>query len=136
MDYKMEVLMKKLICLQIILCLNFSALAKSEGVKLKGTNLSNNIQQNQIVNEAYYRQAQREYRRKNFNESIKLFEHFVVDNKSMTSDYAKERVFWSVDLVVRTQLRINKDPDAAISFLNRISKIIHLNEAESDIISE
>lgn len=114
----------------LILILVFGNIAHGETIKKKYK------EENSKSFEKIYREAQREFGRKNYPEAIKLFEKFISKNKTAKTKYIKSRVFWSIDLVVRTHLRVYKDADAALSFLKKMNSIPNLSDAEDDIIQE
>ena len=89
-----------------------------------------------MVQQNSYREAQREFSKKNYPAALKLFEKFVFDNKDSKDKYIKTRVLWSVDIVARIHLKVNKDVDKASAFLNKIIKMKNLNDAEFDSIQE
>ena len=89
-----------------------------------------------IVKVATYREAQREFNRRNYQEAIRLFESFIENNKKRKTKLVKERVLWSIDLVARIYLRTYKDAVSAIDFLEKVYKNVSLNDSEEDIILE
>jgi tetratricopeptide (TPR) repeat protein len=86
--------------------------------------------------QSMYREGQREFNKRNYKESLVLFNQYIEKNKNIKNKKTKERVFWAIDQVSRIYLMIYKDTDKAISFLESISKSVKLSEAEDDDISE
>jgi hypothetical protein len=80
--------------------------------------------------------AFKELQRQNYNVSLSLFTDYISRNKSIKNKKVKEKVFWSIDTSLRIYLRINKDPDGAISFINKILKKYNFSDAEEDILLE
>ena len=83
-----------------------------------------------------YREAQQHFRRKNYAEAARIFGQFLEKEKKDRSPFVRERVFWSIDLIVRIHLRVRKNPDAALDFLKHVRKGLSLNEAQEDSIDE
>lgn len=100
------------------------------------TMLNNQKVSKKISTLSDYREAQREYRRKNYLQSIELFEEFIEENKARKNKIIKKRVLWAIDLVSRIYLRVYKDPARAINFLEKVQRNVVLNDAEGDIILE
>lgn len=83
-----------------------------------------------------YREGQREFQRKNFSKALSLFENFIFENHGTKDKKIRQRVLWSIDLTVKTYLRVRKDPTTTISFLNKILKTVKLTESEEEAILE
>jgi tetratricopeptide (TPR) repeat protein len=106
--------MKIIILSTLLILISFGAMAKNDSYEL----------------------GQREFSRKNFSKSNKIFEKFIVDNKLSKDKETRSKILWAVDLVVRTHLQTFKDPDSALKFLNKVDGLLKLNDAEDDIIQE
>lgn len=80
-----------------------------------------------------YRSAQRKFLKKNYKEALPLLEKYLSESKGRK--YKRERLFWIIDQIGRIHLRINRNPDAAIKFFEKlIVKDDRLSEAEEDDI--
>ena len=86
--------------------------------------------------EGLYREAQREFRKKNYPKSLDLFMTYIDKNKTRKIKPSKEQVLWSIDIVSRIHIGVNKDSVIAIFFLERIIKNVSLDEAEKSNIFE
>ena len=83
-----------------------------------------------------YEKGQKEFTKAHFDKASDLFEEFVMANKGKMNDETKKRVFWSIDMIMRIQLRVNKSPKKAILFLEKINKSFQLNDSDFDTIQE
>ena len=88
------------------------------------------------VNYSVYRRAQREFMKKNYTVALNNFEKFIQNNKSSKDIVTKKKIFWSVDLIMRTHLKVRQDPDGALKFLSNILNVVKFNEVEVDSIQE
>lgn len=89
--------------------------------------------QSKLVTVQTYTQAQKEFNKKNYLQSIEYFEKFIEANKHKKD---KRKVFWSIDQVGRIYLRVEKSPGKAIKFFNKVLKDVKLNDADEDTIQE
>jgi len=86
--------------------------------------------------ESLYREAQREFNKQNYKESLTLFIEYIEKNKNKVTPKSKNRFFWAIDQVSRIYLRVYKDTEQTIAFLESISKTTELSDAEEDDINE
>jgi len=83
--------------------------------------------------DATYREAQREYTRKNFKSALPLLEKYLTDSKK--KKYKRERLFWVIDQIGRIHLRVNKNPSRALAFFENIVTDKRLSESEENDIN-
>lgn len=88
----------------------------------------------QSESDKLYRQAQREFSKSNFSESLELFKKYL--EKTKFSKHNEERLYIALDQVGTTYLRIKKDPKGAITFLKKYEKDKRLSDSQQDSISE
>lgn len=85
-----------------------------------------------ILNETY-RKSQREFNRKNYKKALPLLEKYL--ELSKIEEHKRERLFWVIDQIGRIHLRVNRNPDMAIQFFEKmILNDDRLSEAEEDDI--
>ena len=84
--------------------------------------------------ESQYREAQREFHKNNYARSLNLLEAYIKSGKKGFNK--SERLFWVIDQIGYIHLRVNKNPDSAISFFKKFESDDRLNDAQQDAISE
>ena len=84
--------------------------------------------------ELLYRDAQREFHRRNYVGALPLFEKYLKEGRSGLNQ--EERLFWVIDQIGYIHLRVKKDPEAATAFLKKYDGDSRLNDAQQDSISE
>lgn len=80
-----------------------------------------------------YRKAQRKFHSGNYKEARPLFEKYL--KLSKTTYYKRERLFWVIDAIGRIYLRVERNPNGAILFFERlITSDDRLTQDEEDDI--
>lgn len=82
--------------------------------------------------EGLYREAQREFHRKNYDAALPLLQEYV--KKSKTKRYKQDRLFWVIDQIGRIYLREKRDPDGAIAWFKVLSDDPRFRDAELHVI--
>ena len=92
------------------------------------------ISTEQLKLDSIYRKAQRKFQKGNYKEARPLLEKYL--EKSRKTKYKRERLFWVIDQIGRIYLRVDRNPDEAIRFFEKlILKDSRLSDDEEDDIA-
>ncbi len=83
--------------------------------------------------DSVYKEAQKEFNKRNYQKSLELFQQYLTGHKLSKNE---KELFWAIDQIGRIYLTVEKSPKKAIEFFEKTLQEIQLNDAYEDNIQE